>query len=99
MAPHLRPQRGPLPRVLVGRVDHDVVVDHDVEAVGGQRADDVEEAVVDAVVGQLLVADPVGRAVARDGLSMIRASAPSTRVRPFKVIALMQLVGHCRMAP
>ncbi len=67
----LRPQRGPLARVLVGRVDYNVVIDHDVEAIGGQRADDVEEAVVHAVVGQLLVADAVRRAIARDGLCMM----------------------------
>ena len=69
----LRPQRGPLALVLVGGVVGQVIVHDDVEAVVGERGDDVQEALVDAVVGQVLIARAVRRAVAGDGL---RAAAP-----------------------
>ena len=55
----------------------EVVVDHDVEAVGGQRVDNVQEARIHAVIGQKLVADAVRRAHAASHWAL-QATRPVT---------------------
>lgn len=70
---HLRPERGPLRLVLVGGVVGQVVVHEDIEAVVRERADHIQEALVDAVIWQQLIADAVRRAVAGHGLQSANA--------------------------
>jgi len=77
VAQKLRPVGNPLSRVRGGRgVEAQVVIDEDVEAVGGERADNVQKAVIDGVVGQLLVADAVGRARAARARRLRARRAP-----------------------
>ena len=83
----LGPERGPLRGVLVGGVVGDVVVHDDVEAVGCLRAHYVQEALVDAVIGQQLIANAVGRAVTGHRL----------RIGPHT--AAQRLFEHSRASP